>query len=139
MRMDVGDAVQDYLSVEALGDVFDFYIWSGTPREALTAYGTLTGLPIFPPEWVFEPWAGGGGGRWRNGPLQDIALEQMAAMKKFHELDIPHSGFYAEGAGATFFGEYKKEELYKVVSFGERHGFKVFSWQFPNKIGRAHV
>lgn len=132
MRMDVGDAVQDYLSVEALGDVFDFYIWSGTPREALTAYGTLTGLPIFPPEWVFEPWAGGGGGRWRNGPLQDIALEQMAAMKKFHELDIPHSGFYAEGAGATFFGEYKKEELYKVVSFGERHGFKVFSWQFPN-------
>ena len=38
-------------------------------------------------------------------------------MKKFHELDIPHSGFYAEGAGATFFGEYKKEELYKVVSF----------------------
>ena len=132
MRMDVGDAVQDYLSVEALGDVFDFYIWSGTPREAMTAYGTLTGLPIFPPEWVFEPWAGGGGGRWRNGPLQDIALEQMAAMKKFHELDIPHSGFYAEGAGATFFGEYKKEELYKVVSFGERHGFKVFSWQFPN-------
>lgn len=79
--MDVGDAVQDYLSVEALGDVFDFYIWSGTPCEALTAYGTLTGLPIFPPEWVFEPWAGGGGGRWRNGPLQDIALEQMAAMK----------------------------------------------------------
>lgn len=79
--MDVGDAVQDYLSVEALGDVFDFYIWSGTPREAMTAYGTLTGLPIFPPEWVFEPWAGGGGGRWRNGPLQDIALEQMAAMK----------------------------------------------------------
>ena len=90
---------------------FDFYIWSGTPCEALTAYGTLTGLPIFPPEWVFEPWAGGGGGRWRNGPLQDIALEQMAAMKKFHELDIPHSGFYAEGAGATFYGEYKKEEL----------------------------
>ena len=39
----------------------------------------------------------------------------MAAMKKFHELDIPHSGFYAEGAGATFYGEYKKEELYKVV------------------------
>ena len=82
MRMDVGDAVQDYLSVEALGDVFDFYIWSGTPREAMTAYGTLTGLPIFPPEWVFEPWAGGGGGRWRNGPLQDIALEQMAAIEK---------------------------------------------------------
>ena len=54
------------------------------------------------------------------------------SMKKFHELDIPHSGFYAEGAGATFFGEYKKEELYKVVSFGERHGFKVFSWQLPN-------
>lgn len=52
--------------------------------------------------------------------------------EKFHELDIPHSGFYAEGAGATFYGEYKKEELYKVVSFGERHGFKVFSWQFPN-------
>ena len=132
MRMDVGDTAPDYLSAEALGDVFDFYIWSGTPSEAMNAYGMLTGLPIFPPEWVFEPWAGGGAGRWRNGPLQDIALEQMAAMKKFHELDIPHSGFYAEGAGAAFFGEYKKEELYKVVSFGERHGFKVFSWQFPN-------
>lgn len=26
----------------------------------------------------------------------------------------------------------KKRKLYKVVSFGERHGFKAFSWQFPN-------
>ena len=50
--------LQDYLSVEALGDVFDLYL-ERTPREAPTAYGTLTGFPIFPPEWVFEPWAGG--------------------------------------------------------------------------------
>lgn len=132
MRMDVGDSAPDCISAEALGNVFDFYIWSGTPSEAMKAYGKLTGLPIFPPEWVFEPWAGGGAGRWKNGPLQDVALEQMAAMKKFNELDIPHSGFYAEGTGTSFFGAYKKEELYKVVSFGERYGMKVFSWQFPN-------
>ena len=31
-----------------------------------------------------------------------------------------------------FMENIKKKELYKVVSFGERHGFKVFSWQFPN-------
>lgn len=132
MRIDVGNTAPDEIWAEAQGTVFDFYIWSGKPVDAMTAYGKLTGLPIFPPDWVFEPWAGGGGGRWRNGPLQDIVLEQMAAMKKFHELDIPHSGFYAEGAGAAFFREYRKEELYKVVSFGKRYGFKVFSWQFPN-------
>ena len=80
-------AVQDYLSVEALGDVFDFYIWSGTPREAMTAYGTLTGLPIFPPEWVFEPWAGGGGGRWRNGPLQD---RKLSSSHDVHEVWKEH-------------------------------------------------
>ena len=33
MRMDVGDAVQDYLSVEALGDVFDFYIFKNVRSD----------------------------------------------------------------------------------------------------------
>lgn len=134
MRMDVGNADPGYISVEAKGNIFDFYIWIGSSAETLHAYEKLTGLPILPPKWAFEPWAGGGAGRWKNGPLQDIASEQMSVMKKFKERDIPHSGFYAEGAGAAFFGEYKKEELYKVVAFGERHGFRVFSWQFPNML-----
>ncbi|MGN0315061.1 MAG: TIM-barrel domain-containing protein [Fusicatenibacter sp.] len=132
LRIDAGNTMSNRISVEALGPVFDVYLFSGCPTEAMTAYAELTGFPILPPEWVFEPWAGGGGGRWKRGPMQDIVAEQMAVMKKFNELDIPHSGFYAEGAGADFHGEYKKEELYKVVSYGAAHGFKVFSWQFPN-------
>ncbi|MDD7739541.1 MAG: glycoside hydrolase family 31 protein [Fusicatenibacter sp.] len=132
LRIDAGNTSPEVLSVEACGPVFDLYLWPGNPMEAMTAYADLTGFPILPPEWVFEPWAGGGGGRWKHGPMHDIAAEQMSVMRKFDELDIPHSGFYAEGAGADHFGEYKKEELYKVVSCGERHGLKVFSWQFPN-------
>lgn len=36
--------------------------------------------------------------------------------EKFHELDIPHSGFYAEGAGATFLENIKRNytKLYRL-------------------------
>ena len=98
----------------------------------MNGYTQLTGRPILPPKWVFEPWAGGGAGRWYHGPLHDVCKEQMAVLEQFEELDIPHSGIYAEGAGAHWFKNPKSEELYKIVAFAEKKGIRAFSWQYPD-------
>ena len=96
----------------------------------MTALRNAHRASIFPPEWVFEPWAGGGGGRWRNGWLQDIALEQMAAMKNSMNSIFRIPAFYAEGAGATFYGEYKKRNYTKLYRLENVMDSRVFSWQF---------
>lgn len=132
IRADVGNENKDSLRLQSSGPVTDFYLWSGTPAAVMDGYSQLTGRPLLPPKWVFEPWAGGGAGRWYLGPLHDICREQMAVLEQFEELDIPHAGFYAEGAGAQWFREPKKEELYKIVSFAQKKGIHVFSWQFPD-------
>ena len=81
---------------------------------------TVDGKTNSSAQWVFEPWAGGGAGRWYHGPLHDVCKEQMAVLEQFEELDIPHSGIYAEGAGAHWFKNPKSEELYKIVAFAEK-------------------
>lgn len=132
IRADVGNERKDRLRLTAAGPILDFYVWPGGAKETLQNYAALTGKPILPPKWVFEPWAGGGAGRWANGPLKNLCREQMAVLERFAELDIPHSGFYAEGAGADFWGEDRREELYKIVNAAREKGIRTFSWQFPN-------
>lgn len=52
--------------------------------------------------------------------------------EKFHELDIPHSGFYAEGAGATFYGEYKKRNYTKLYRLENVMDSRCFPGSSPN-------
>lgn len=132
IRADVGNEKKDRLRLSVAGPILDFYVWQGSAKEALQNYTALTGKPILPPKWVFEPWAGGGAGRWANGPLKNLCREQMAVLERFAELDIPHSGFYAEGAGADFWGDDRREELYKIVNAAQEKGIRTFSWQYPN-------
>lgn len=132
IRADVGNEKKDIMRLTGLDPVLDIFYWPVQPLEAMDYYSQLTGRPLLPPKWVFEPWAGGGGGRWKNGPLKNLCQEQMAVLEHFEELDIPHSGFYAEGAGAGWFGDEKIEELYKIVAFAEKKGIHVFSWQNPD-------
>ena len=132
IRADVGQENPDRMRITGMGPVLDFFVWCGEPGQVMQDYARLTGAPLLPPRWVFEPWAGGGAGRWYHGPLKDLCREQMAVLERFEELDIPHSGFYAEGAGAGWIGRGGKEELYKIVDFAGGKGIRVFSWQYPD-------
>ena len=127
MRADVGVQVQDRFSITVQDPHVDLYFWGDTPVENMASYARLTGLPILPPRWAFEPWSGAGGGRWMNGPLHNVMEEQIGVLQKFKELDIPHGGFYAEGAGAD--GKHLAE-LHRVSNFAAQNGIHTFSWEY---------
>lgn len=120
-RADIGHEQRDIMRLTMLGPVLDMYIWPCAPLKALEGYTELTGKPLLPPKWVFEPWAGGGGGRWANGPLKSLLKEMLGVIRRFEQLDIPHSAFYAEGAGpdATLYSEAKAAKL------------RILSWEYP--------
>ena len=129
IRADIG-VTGDDVRITTAGPEADFYVWTGTAEENMDAYTALTGRPVLPPDWVFEPWAGGGEGRWRNGPTHDVIKEMEGVVLRFKNLDIPHSGLYAEGAGWRFPDHYNKEEVYQIADFTKAQGMRVFSWQF---------
>ena len=117
MRADIGCLDPGRYRLTVNGPVLDLYVWPTAPLTALEAYTTLTGKPIMPPRWAFEPWAGGGGGRW--GRNTNAAQVQIDVMKRFRELDIPHSGLYAEGPGSS------DPRLFAAM---EPLGIHVFTW-----------
>lgn len=130
--VDAGCSRAERLRMVVDDPFLDLFYWTGGPVQALGHYAALTGMPLLPPSWALEPWCGGGAGRWLHGPLGDLYREQYAVLARFRQEDIPHAGFYAEGAGAGWFGPAKKEELYKIVAAAQQQGIRVFSWQFPN-------
>lgn len=128
-RADVGRDKSNELRISIADPGFDMWFWIEQPAQIMQNYAKLTGMPILPPRWVFEPWAGGGGGRWMNGPLHNVVEEQMGVIEKFKELDIPHSGLYAEGAGSGFVNS-DIGAPYVISSFAKANGIHTFSWQF---------
>jgi len=121
LRADVGQSVPDRLRLSQHGDVFDFYIWTCSPEEALQSYTDLTGKPALPPKWAFEPWMGRTGRGWRATALSPVD-EKKRVINRFQELDIPHSAIYAEGVGAD------SPELY---TFTAPRNIRVLSWFYP--------
>lgn len=97
LRADVGAADPSLLRLTTHGPVLDAYVFTGTPAQRLDAYTQLTGRPLLPPRWVFEPWMGGGWGRWKHGPLQNSTGEILNAVQRFTALGVQHSAVYAEG------------------------------------------
>lgn len=100
MRADIGKSDPEQYRLTQHGPVFDYYFWTCLPEKALQSYTDLTGKPLLPPKWAFEPWMGRTGRGW-NAPAGDPVAEQKRVMKRFAELDIPHSALYAEGIGAN--------------------------------------
>jgi alpha-glucosidase (family GH31 glycosyl hydrolase) len=96
LRADVGNANSSQYRLTAFGNILDLFLWPVQPKDALQLYTEITGRPKVPPRWAFEPWMGGGGRRWRNGPYKNAVLEEANVVKRFRELDIPHSAIYAE-------------------------------------------
>ncbi len=122
LRADVGRTRPDQYRLTQHGPVFDYYFWIGTPEQSLQSYTRLTGKPILPPKWAFEPWMGRTGRGWNNTELLDPVAEQERVTERFAKLDIPHSAIYAEGIGA---------DTPALYDFMGAHGIKVLSWFYP--------
>lgn len=99
IRADVGFTEKNRYRLSSHGPIFDLYIWPTEPLQALASYTDLTGKPVLPPKWAFEPWIGGQHRRWQYfDSLHRSAAEQMlAVVSRYEALDIPHAAFYAEG------------------------------------------
>jgi alpha-glucosidase (family GH31 glycosyl hydrolase) len=100
LRADVGSMRPDECRVTQHGSIFDYYFWIGSPATALQSYTALTGKPILPPKWAFEPWIGRGEDAWLMSPLHNAVAEEETVVKRWEALDIPHSAIYAEGSSA---------------------------------------
>lgn len=120
LRVDIGKTGQNELRLTLHGDIFDYYIWLSNPEQAVKSYTDITGNPILPPKWAFEPWMGRKGTAW-NAPFKDPVKEQLRVMNEFEKLQIPHSAIYAEGSGAD------TPALYR---FTYPRNIKVLSWSY---------
>jgi alpha-glucosidase (family GH31 glycosyl hydrolase) len=96
LRADLGATSPTDLRLTAHGPVFDLYLWPGDLATTLGDYTALTGKPVLPPTWAFEPWAGGGFTRWGMEPGKTSTQAVVDVVNRFHALDIPHSAIYAE-------------------------------------------
>jgi alpha-glucosidase (family GH31 glycosyl hydrolase) len=122
LRADIGKTRPDEYRLTQQGPIFDDYFWIGSPEAALTSYAALTGKPLLPPKWAFEPWIGRTGRGWNDGPLHNGVAEEIQVIKQFEELDIPHSSIYAEGSGA---------DSKALNTFVAAQGMHVLSWYYP--------
>ncbi len=121
LRADIGKTNPREYRITQPGSIFDFYIWTGSPERAVASYTDLTGKPILPPKWAFEPWMGRTGRGW-NAPSHDAVAEEERVTKRFAELDIPHSAIYSEGPGA---------DSPELNQFMAARNIKVLSWFWP--------
>ena len=121
LRADIGKTHPNQYRLTQQGPIFDYYFWFGPPERGIQSYTALTGKPILPPKWAFEPWIGRTGRAWEK-PLHDPVAEEESVVKRFQKLDIPHSAIYAEGPSA---------DSPVLNQFMAAHGIKVLSWFYP--------
>jgi hypothetical protein len=128
LRADVGKTRPDQYRLTQQGPVFDDFFWIGPPEQAIVSYTALTGKPLLPPKWAFEPWMGRTGRGWSGFGQHGAVAEQERVIKRFGELDIPHSAIYAEGPGA---------DSPALNDFAASRGIHVLSWAnscIPEKV-----
>jgi alpha-glucosidase (family GH31 glycosyl hydrolase) len=129
LRADIGRTDTQQYRLTQQGPVFDYYVWTGSPEKAIRSCTSLTGEPILPPKWAFEPWMGRTGRGWTATSHNAVAEEERVT-KRFAELDIPHSAIYSEGPGA---------ESRELNQFMAARGIKVLSWFYPVISGQEQA
>jgi alpha-glucosidase (family GH31 glycosyl hydrolase) len=122
LRADLGKTIPQQYRLTQSGSVFDYYFWIDSPEKALRSYTDLTGKPVLPPKWAFEPWMGRTGRGWRGAPGHNAVAEEERVTEKFAALDIPHSAIYSEGEGS---------DSPELNQFMAARGIKVLSWYWP--------
>jgi alpha-glucosidase (family GH31 glycosyl hydrolase) len=126
IRADFGKDQESRYRVTAHGPVLDLYIWPGASKDVLQQYTSLTGRPLLPPAWAFEPWMGGGGGRWAEELWETPTQNMLDVVDHFRRLDIPHSAIYAEGEASSDPVLYRKLEPMNI---------HVLTWARSQAIG----
>jgi alpha-glucosidase (family GH31 glycosyl hydrolase) len=121
LRADIGKTDPRQYRLTQQGPIFDYYFWIGPPERAIESYTALTGQPILPPKWAFEPWMGRTGRGW-NATSHNPVAEEERVTKLFASLDIPHSAIYAEGSSC---------ESPELNQFMAARNIKVLSWFMP--------
>jgi alpha-glucosidase (family GH31 glycosyl hydrolase) len=121
LRADIGRTDPREYRLTQQGPIFDYYFWIGPPERAVASYSDLTGKPILPPKWAFEPWMGRTGRGWNSASNNAVAEEERVT-KLFAKLDIPHSAIYAEGPSA---------DSPELNQFMAARDIKVLSWFWP--------
>ena len=119
LRADIGRMNPVQYRITQQGPIFDYYFWIGSPAAALQSYTALTGKPILPPKWAFEPWIGRGEDAWLMSPLHNAVAEEESVVKRWEALDMPHSAIYAEGTSAysPALNEFMAARGIKVLSY----------------------
>ncbi|HEV2327603.1 MAG TPA: TIM-barrel domain-containing protein [Verrucomicrobiae bacterium] len=121
LRADIGKTDPQHYRLTQQGPIIDYYFWIGPPEQAIESYTDLTGKPILPPKWAFEPWMGRTGRGW-NATSHNPVAEEERVTKRFATLDIPHSAIYAEGSSC---------ESLELNQFMAARDIKVLSWFMP--------
>lgn len=97
LRADLGQSEPGRASLEIHGPILDLFVWPMPLPRALEQYTNLTGKPIVPPRWAFEPWMGRNAKDWERENPTKPANAVLAAVRHMISLDIPVSAVYAEG------------------------------------------
>lgn len=95
---DIGKTDSLKYSLDFNGPIFDFYIWTGTPLQSLSAYCAITGTPLLPPKWAFRYWSGASAQTWEaEGAENSLKLlkESLQGYAKLGVTDI--AALYGEG------------------------------------------
>ncbi len=125
LRADFGKERKDRYRVTAHGPIFDLYVWPGRYEDVLREYAALTGKPLLPPAWVFEPWMGGGHRRWDSETGKTPPQAMLDVVAHFDRLDIPHSSIYAEGPSMidpTLYRELEPKDIH-MLAWGRSQPF----------------
>ena len=88
LRADLGQSESGRANLEIHGPVLDLFIWPLSLPRALEQYTNLTGEPIVPPRWAFEPWMGRNGKDWTRKSPGKPANAVLAAVRKMMGLKI---------------------------------------------------
>ncbi|MCL2707533.1 MAG: InlB B-repeat-containing protein [Defluviitaleaceae bacterium] len=107
--------------------LMDIYVWPAKPLDALGSYTELTGSHILAPKWAFQCWAGAGGTRWRYEGRENAAEMAMGVIRRFAELDIPHSAIYVEDGFNSWSDDIWYADLFNMLE-EEGHSVRPFLW-----------
>ena len=120
---DIGWTDSNKYTMEFQGPDFDFYVWTGTPKENLADYAGLTGTTLVLPKWAFSYIPGQHSSVWNSygGSMLGTILKMQQGFK---ELGTPNiAAAYCEGADIT------DAKIYNAL---KKTGTRLLTWNPPD-------
>ena len=119
--IDIGYTNPLKYTIEYQAPQLDVFIWTGTPKENLSAYAGMTGTTIVMPKWAYSYSAGAGSAVWNETSMYGKAVE---VMEKYAELGTPNiAAVYVEGIDGN------DANTYNVF---KKTGTRVLKWNAPD-------